>query len=85
MNIADNVFLLPIYPARELPIEGITSKIIAIKMDKQKAVCCDKEELMSILDDMEIYGDDLDLLITAGAGDVDTMVLDIKKMLLRRK
>ncbi len=83
LNLADDVDLLPIYPARELPIENVTSETIADKMDDQKGVCCNKEELLRILDDRNLYGDDLELLITAGAGDIDQLVQPIKEILLR--
>ena len=81
LNIADEVYLLPIYPARELPIAGVTSEMITKRMDEAKAVCCTKEELMLILGDRKLYGDELNLLITAGAGDIDTMVNPIKELL----
>ena len=81
LNRADEVFLLPIYPARELPMEGVNSEMIAAKMEEGKAVCCTKEELMAILDDRKLYNNAPDLLITAGAGDIDTLVEPIKKMM----
>jgi len=81
LELADEVFLLPIYPARELPIEGVTSQLIAGKMKPGKATVVDKEELLLIIKDMVDYGDDLKLLITAGAGDIDTLVEPIRKLL----
>lgn len=83
LNLADEVYLLPVYPARELPIEGVTSEMIAERMEKTKAACVTKEELMKILDDRKVYGDELKLLITAGAGDIDTLVESIKRILTR--
>ncbi len=85
LNIADEVYLLPIYPAREEPIDGVNSEMLAEKMDELKAVCCTKDELLGILNDRNLYGDDLDLLITAGAGDIDTLIDPIKKLLTRNK
>ncbi len=82
LNLADDVYLLPIYPARELPIEGVTSKMIAEKMAKEKALCCNKDELLQILKKRKLYRDDLGLLITAGAGDIDQLVQPIKEILL---
>ena len=82
LNLADAVYLLPIYPARELPIENVTSNIIAERMEERKGVCCGKNELLSIISDKKFYGDDLQLLITAGAGDIDQLVQPIKKILL---
>jgi UDP-N-acetylmuramate--alanine ligase len=81
LDIADEVFLLPIYPARELPMEGVTSEMIAERMAKDKAACCSKEELLEIIKDKVTYKDDLEILITAGAGDIDTLVEPIKKIL----
>ncbi len=83
LNLADEVFLLPIYPARELPIAGVTSELIASKIPDQKASIVDKKEIMSILHDKKLFGDDLDLLITAGAGDIDTLVEPIRQLLER--
>ncbi len=84
LNLADEVYLLPIYPARELPIAGVTSELIAEKMDEAKTVCVNKEELMQILDDRKLYSDGLELLITAGAGDIDTLVEPIKKLIIKK-
>ncbi len=81
LDLADEVFLLPVYPARELPIEGITSRLIANKMTEGKATVVDKAELLEILNDMVLYHDAIELLITAGAGDIDTMVQPIKEIL----
>jgi UDP-N-acetylmuramate--alanine ligase len=85
LNLADEVYLLPIYPARELPVEGVTSGMIAKKMDEAKVVCVTREELMTIIEDRKLYTDELDLLITAGAGDIDTLVEPIKKILTEAK
>jgi UDP-N-acetylmuramate--alanine ligase len=85
LNLADEVFLLPIYPAREKPIEGVTSEMIAGKMDEDKAVIVDKEEILAILDDMVRYDEKLEVLITAGAGDIDTIVEPIRLILDKHK
>jgi UDP-N-acetylmuramate--alanine ligase len=84
LDLADEVFLLPIYPARELPIEGVSSELIATKMTAGKAVVCDREELMEILKDKVDHNDDLELVITAGAGDIDTLVGAVKELLLEK-
>ena len=80
LDLADEVFLLPIYPARELPIEGVTSRLIAEKMTPGKAIVVDKQEILTIIKD-KVTKDDLKLLITAGAGDIDTLVQPIRKIL----
>jgi UDP-N-acetylmuramate--alanine ligase len=81
LDLADEVFLLPIYPARELPIEGVTSELIAGKMTKGRATVVDKKELLKIIDDKAVYNDELELLITAGAGDIDTLIEPIRRLL----
>jgi UDP-N-acetylmuramate--alanine ligase len=81
LELADEVFLLPIYPARELPIAGVTSEMIASKMTGGKARVCDKEELLRILKDKAAHKGELELVITAGAGDIDTLVTPVKELL----
>jgi UDP-N-acetylmuramate--alanine ligase len=80
LDLADEVFLLPIYPARELPIEGVTSQLIAAKMTPGKATVVDKQEILTIIKD-KVAKDNLKLLITAGAGDIDTLVQPIRELL----
>jgi UDP-N-acetylmuramate--alanine ligase len=72
LDMADEVMLLPIYPARELPIEGVNSDMIAVRMEKAVVNVLSKEEVISRLKNQEV-----ELLITAGAGDIDTMLKEI--------
>jgi UDP-N-acetylmuramate--alanine ligase len=76
LDLADDVILLPIYPARELPIEGVTSKLIFEKMKNENKHLMSKEEL---LDNMNEKGEGL--FITAGAGDIDALVVPIRDIL----
>jgi UDP-N-acetylmuramate--alanine ligase len=78
LDLADEVFLLPIYPARELPIEGVGSNLIAEKMEKGKASVVTKEELLRLIKERK---KEWQLLITAGAGDIDALVTPLKEML----
>jgi UDP-N-acetylmuramate--alanine ligase len=80
LDEADEVLLLPIYPARELPIEGVTSELIAGKMTTGKARVVSKEQALSIVKDKVDQGS-LQLLITAGAGDIDSLVEPIRRLL----
>jgi UDP-N-acetylmuramate--alanine ligase len=80
LDEADEVFLLPIYPAREQPIEGVTSEMIAEKMTAGKARVESKERLLAIIKDKADKGG-LELLITAGAGDIDSLVEPIRRLL----
>jgi UDP-N-acetylmuramate--alanine ligase len=81
LDLADEVFLLPIYPARELPIAGVSSRLIAEKMKEGKAVVTDKKEVLAIVDDRVRHDDDLEVLITAGAGNIDTLIEPIRQLL----
>lgn len=78
LDLADEVWLLPIYPARELPIEGVDSRLISNKM-KTAVVIVDKEQVLSLLDDKRP-----ELLITAGAGDIDKLINPIKEKLISK-
>ncbi len=68
----DEVFLLDIYPARELPIEGVTSKIIFDKMKNSNKIMLSKNELIDRLRELK-----LEVLLTLGAGDIGAMTKDI--------
>ncbi|UCJ07628.1 UDP-N-acetylmuramate--L-alanine ligase [Chitinophaga pendula] len=76
LSLADQVILLPIYPARELPIEGITSDIIAAKIKNTDVLQLSKEEVLEWL-----KANTAPLLITAGAGDIDQLKEPIKEIL----
>lgn len=76
LSIADRVVLLPIYPARELPMPGVTSELIAAGMPKDKVQVLTKEEWMA---DLDIHQPEM--LVTAGAGDIDTLLPLVKEKL----
>jgi UDP-N-acetylmuramate--alanine ligase len=76
----DEVILLPIYPARENPIEGVTSELIFNKMRSVKKRLLAKED---IPDKLEI--NKLDVLLTIGAGDIDTLIGPIEEMLKKER
>ena len=78
LDMADEVILLPIYPARELPIPGVSSEMILNKMSNRNKKVMTKEELIEWI--MKGY-DRKGVLITAGAGDIDLLVEPIKKIL----
>ena len=81
LNMADEVLLLPIYPARELPIEGVDAAMLALLMDKNKVtVCTDFEHLLQIVQTKKQSGS-IEMIITAGAGDIDTLVQPIKQLI----
>ncbi len=78
LDMADEAILLDIYPARELPIEGITSQMIADKMEN-KCTILSKEGLLEY-----VKVAPLDLFVTAGAGDIDKLVQPIKEILEKK-
>ncbi len=72
----DEVILMDIYPARELPIEGITSNWLLSKMDNQQKKIVQKEEVINAILDSNAR-----IIVTIGAGDIGEMVVSIKKAL----
>lgn len=80
LNLADEIILLPIYPAREKPIEGVESAMIKELMQSEKVLCFSKEELLNWISEKKATGQ-IEMLITAGAGDIDTLVTPIKKII----
>jgi UDP-N-acetylmuramate--alanine ligase len=70
----DQIILLDIYPARELPIKGVTSELLLNKINKAEKILLKKEQLIDYLKTITP-----ELLITMGAGDIDRLVNDIKK------
>ncbi len=72
----DELILLDIYPARELPIEGVSSELILDDVKLLDKTLCSKENLLPLLKQKEI-----DILVTFGAGDIDTLVPKIKAQL----
>jgi UDP-N-acetylmuramate--alanine ligase len=79
LSLSDKLILMDIYPARELPIEGITSKAIFDKVAIKDKILCTKNDLMTVLE-KEVP----EIIVTVGAGDIDTFVKPIKEMLVKR-
>lgn len=77
LSLLDEVILLDIYPAREKPIPGVSSKLIYdnLRPDMKKCLC-NKEELLDLLKTKKI-----EVLITLGAGDIDNYVTQIYELL----
>ena len=79
LDLLDACILLEIYPAREKPIEGIDSGWLLAKMKLEQKQVLSKEALMGHMRILET-----DVLLTMGAGDIDTLVEPIEKILLSR-
>jgi UDP-N-acetylmuramate--alanine ligase len=75
LSKADEVILLPIYPARELPIPGVSSDILLDKMTVAKKTVMSKEQLF----DWAATTNDK-LIVMAGAGDIDACITKVKEI-----
>jgi UDP-N-acetylmuramate--alanine ligase len=78
LDLLDELILLDIYPARELPIEGVDSNLILSKM-KRNGRLCSKDELID-----QIKQSKIEVLLTLGAGDIDKLVEPIEQVLNQR-
>lgn len=76
LSLADEVILLDIYPARELPINGVNSEMLMAAIGSTKKGVLAKEELIG-----ELKKRNLEVLLTIGAGDIDALVQPIKEAL----
>jgi UDP-N-acetylmuramate--alanine ligase len=76
LDLLDAVIFLPIYAAREDPIEGVTSSMIMDNMKTARRSLLDKSDIPEKLD-----LNSLDVLLTIGAGDIDTLVGPIEDMI----
>ena len=79
LSALDKLILLPIYPAREEPIPGVTSEIILDGVTAPEKVLIPKEELMDYL-----AQEPVDVLATFGAGNIDRFIEPIAQMLRNR-
>lgn len=79
LGLLDEVILLPIYPAREQPIEGVSSEMLLDLVPTEKKKVVPYNELVDYL-----RGKDLEILTTLGAGDIDRLVQPIATMLNER-
>ncbi|MEO6548111.1 MAG: UDP-N-acetylmuramate--L-alanine ligase [Ferruginibacter sp.] len=86
LDLADEIILLPIYPARELPIDNVSSQLILDKMHSENRIIMSREDLLKhFTATKNMYleeGFEGTVLITAGAGDIDTLVDPIKEILM---
>ena len=76
LSTADDVILCEIYPARELPIEGVTSEIILNDIKNASKTLCMRKDLLDL-----IKVRNFDILMTLGAADINVLLPDIKAIL----
>jgi len=79
LSMADEVLLMDIYPARELPIPGVDSDMLFKDITSPVKIRCNKDDLMQKLETLNI-----EVLVTIGAGDIDTFIEPIKVMLNKK-
>lgn len=78
LDLLDEVILLDIYPARELPIEGVTSEMIAREMSTESVQVMSKEQLIPHLSEREPLAE---VILMVGAGDIDRLVPGVAGLL----
>lgn len=76
LSLADHVILLDIYPARELPMEGVSSELIFRNVQSKTKQKCTKAEVVDVVQKMKPT-----LLVTLGAGDIDQLLPTLKMAL----
>ena len=76
LSTADEVILLEIYPAREMPIQGVNSQFLLNKITNDNKQLCGKKSVIDL-----IKSKNRELILTVGAGDIDTLVTPIKNTL----
>jgi len=79
LELLDEIILLEIYPARELPIEGINSSWLLDKINSKHKIISSKDELVK-----ELSKRHLEVVLTLGAGDIDTLVEPIREQLSKQ-
>jgi UDP-N-acetylmuramate--alanine ligase len=83
LSIADRVIILPIYPAREKPIEGVDSEMLMSKISIDDKMILSKEEMLAWMKRhvKELNKEFGEVIIMAGAGDIDALVQPVKKII----
>jgi UDP-N-acetylmuramate--alanine ligase len=76
LDLSDELIMLDIYPARELPIEGVNAEMILKRMKLASKRLSSKQTVVN-----EIKAEKPELLLTVGAGDIDTLVQPLKQVL----
>lgn len=80
LDSADETLLLPIYPARELPLEGISSEWLLGMMKNPARKCMEKEQLLQWLGTQNLKDT---VVVMAGAGDIDRLVQPVAELMER--
>jgi UDP-N-acetylmuramate--alanine ligase len=83
LAIADRVILLPIYPARETPVEGVNSEMIISRMEDMDKQVLGKDDFLAWMEDhaKHLNKEFGEVIVMAGAGDIDQLVIPVKEIL----
>lgn len=79
LSMLDQVILLDIYPAREKPIEGVSSSVLLEKIKISSKTLCEKKDLTHLIEQQNP-----EVLLTLGAGDIDQLVDPIRNCLMKK-
>ena len=77
--MADEIIMMNIYPARELPIEGVTSKVILEKMKNPNKKLVEDKDLLDTISALNV-----EVVLTIGAGNIDRFIQPIKEILEKK-
>ncbi len=85
LSIVDKIILLPIYPAREQPIDGVTSEMIVKRIEGEDKLVLSKENFLEWMKEhvKQIDKEFGEVIVMAGAGDIDTLVQPVKQLIMR--
>ena len=81
LSTLDEVVLLPIYPAREKPIEGVSSRMLLAKIDNPQKCIVEKAQLVDYLREQVARAQEPLVVLTVGAGDIDRLVPQVSEAL----
>ncbi len=79
LEALDQLILLDIYPARELPVPGVSSRLIFDRVATERKIMCGREELAGVLSERQT-----DVVVMMGAGNIDAMVEPVRNLLLNK-
>jgi UDP-N-acetylmuramate--alanine ligase len=82
LSTADEVILLPIYPARELPMEGVNSEMLLEQITATNKKVYTKEQFLNWVEKELKNNSAGKILIMAGAGDIDLLLQPVKELLI---
>ena len=83
LSLFDKVILVEIYPAREKPMPGVTSKLIYDCLpDSMEKMMCSRADVLNVV---EAEKENIEILVSLGAGDIENDVPEMKRILTERK